>query len=107
MSLASHMTHPKLRYTPFEESIADWIQFRNSYPDLVEVRICEIPFLRCLYLFSDECVENGVMRVSYYTYQGLDIHKNCCQILTSGENADYFALYRNEFEYLWKHASNA
>ena len=107
MILARHMKHPNLRYTPFEDSISDWIAFGNSYPELVEVRISDIPFLRCLYLFSDHTAQNGVMRVSYYTYQGLDIKKNCCQILTSEENTDYFTLYRNEFEYLWERAVKA
>ena len=104
MTLAQHMTHPKLRYTPFDESISDWKSFRDENPDKVEVRISQIPILRRMYMFLGDDPKQAIMRVSYYTYNSSDVQKNCCQILSVEHDAEYFALYKNEFEYLWNNA---
>jgi len=106
MILAQHMTHPGLRYTSFEDSISDWIGFSKDNPEQVEVRISSIPILRRMYMFSGDDSKHQIMRVSYYTYQGMDVKKNCCQILSAEQNKEYFTLYQNEFEYLWDKAAD-
>ncbi len=106
MILARHMENPKILYSPFEESIAEWLKFEKSCPEQIEVRISDIPLMRRTYFFTDQN-DNGVMRVSQYTYQEFDIEQNPVQIISTQENPHDFENYKKEFLYLWEKAHSS
>lgn len=48
--------------------------------------------------------DNGVMKVSYYTYGNPYPDKDCQDIIGASDQA--YKLYSNEFEYLWNCGSH-
>ncbi|MDY2627309.1 MAG: hypothetical protein SOW08_03185 [Lachnospiraceae bacterium] len=48
--------------------------------------------------------ENGVMKVSYYTYGNPYPDKDCQNIIESSDKV--YKLYSDEFEYLWNSGSH-
>ncbi len=98
-AVCSHMRQPLRRYVKFGDSVREWAAFAKEYPDLVQVRVLDVPLLHCLYLAR--CANGtGTVNVKYYTYGNFRPAKDCCQSFS--EKDAELLLYTEEFDYLWK-----
>ena len=98
--LAAHMRHKRKNYMGFEECLQNWKRFQDAYGDLVELRTVDIPILRRYYSFHMSDPICDTVNVKYYTYANAKPSKNCQLIFQP--DSDFFRLYREEFDYLWK-----
>ena len=71
----------------------------TKYPDKIEVRLVDVPLLRCYYSVHMVNQKQDLVYIRYYTYSNSRPEKN--YQATFYENSDYFKLYRDEFEFLW------
>lgn len=101
-TLAKHMRHKRKRYLGFEECIQNWTDLSKEYPDLVELRIVDIPILRRYYSFHMKDVYKDTVNVKHYTYRNARPDRNFQSIFNC--ESPYFMLYRSEFDYLWNQA---
>lgn len=101
-TVAKHMRHKRKRYMGFEECIQNWTDLSKEYPDLVKIRIVDIPILRRYYSFHMKDPNKDTVNVKHYTYGNNRPDKNFQSIFNS--ESPYFILYRSEFDYLWNQA---
>lgn len=98
---AKHMKHNLRKYCGYDQNASKWAGISKKYPELVFVRIAEVPLMRRYYNIIGD--ENGVMKVSYYTYGNLYLDKDCPNIIDASDMV--YMLYTDEFEYLWNRGS--
>ena len=48
-NIAKHMRHERKKYMGFNECINRWKVLETKYPDKIEVRLVDVPLLRCYY----------------------------------------------------------
>ena len=94
------MTQPLKRYVDFDESLSEWLDLKMEYPELVEVRVPNVPLLHRLYIVCG--VDSGYANVKYYTYGNYTPGKDFR--LSFAFNSDEYNLYSDEFNYLWENS---
>lgn len=99
---AKHMRHNLRKYYGYDQNASNWVELSKKYPELVSVRIADVPLMRRYHNIIGE--ENGVMKVSYYTYGNPYPDKDCQNIIESSDKV--YKLYSDEFEYLWNRGSH-
>lgn len=99
--IRSHMKQPNLEYVDFEKNLENWVKLMLKYPDSVEIHIATIPLLRRSYIIKGE-KSKGWTNITYYSY-GRDVDE--CQRLNYRSGCQEYKLYCDEFEYIWKNAS--
>jgi len=65
-AVCSHMSQPLKKYVGFDSCMEEWIELAQTYPDVVQVRIADVPLLHRLYILRGE--KAGYVNVKYYTY---------------------------------------
>ena len=96
------MRHNLRKYYGYDQNLANWADLSEKYPEIVSVRIADVPLMRRYYNIVG--TENGVMKVSYYTYGNPYPDQDCQTIIEASDNT--YKLYSNEFEYLWNSGSH-
>lgn len=99
---AKHMRHNLRKYYGYDQNAANWVDLSEKYPELVSVRIADVPLMRRYYNIVG--TENGVMKVSYYTYGNPYPDQDCQNVIEASDKA--YKLYSSEFEYLWNSGSH-
>lgn len=99
---ARHMRHNLRKYYGYDQNLANWADLSEKYPELVSVRIADVPLMRRYYNIVG--TGKGVMKVSYYTYGNPYPDQDCQIIIEASDNV--YKLYSNEFEYLWNSGSH-
>lgn len=99
---AKHMRHNLRKYYGYDQNAVNWIELSKKYPELVSIHIAEVPLMRRYYNIIG--VENGLMKVSYYTYGNPYPDQDCQIIIETLDNT--YKLYSNEFDYLWNSGSH-
>ena len=97
--IASHMRHARKSYVSFKDCVDHWIELKKESPDLVEIRITNLPILRRYYSFHFKDSSKDTVNVKYYTYANPNPDNNYQPVFF--QNSPYFSLYRDEFNYLW------
>lgn len=95
---AQYMRQPMREYLKFEDCLKKWLEREKAYPDLIEVKIAEMPLMHCTCIIYGG--DNSWLRVRYYTYGNYDVSKDQ-RICFNSDDAAY-KLYHDEFEYVWK-----
>lgn len=98
--IVKSMTQPLKKYISFDSCVEAWGELMESYPDLVTVRIANLPLLHRLYIVRGE--NGGEANVKFYTY-GNYIPENDVRNAFKFGTREYM-LYANEFDYLWDHS---
>ncbi len=101
-SICSHMSQPLKKYVGFDSCVEEWIELAKTYPDVVHVRIADVPLLHRLYILRGE--ENGYVNIKYYTYGNCTPDKDFRATFDSFETE--YKLYTEEFDYIWNKASH-
>lgn len=96
---AKHMRQPIKKYPGFDQCLIEWLEREKMYPELIEVRVAEVPLFHCTHIIKGEN-GNGWIRVRYYTYGNYDISKDQRLCLKNTDEA--YRLYLDEFEYIWE-----
>ncbi len=96
---AKHMRQPIKKYPGFNQCLMDWLEREKQYPDLIEVRVAEIPIFHCIHIIKGE-KNIGWARVRYYTYGNYDTSRDKRLCFSSADDA--YQLYLDEFEYIWE-----
>lgn len=102
-NICSHMSQPLRRYVGFDNSVKEWIELAQMYPDVVYVHIADVPLMHRLYILRGE--NTGVANVKYYTY-GNCIPDKDFRAVFDNSDAEY-NLYVAEFDYIWDKASHS
>lgn len=95
--VCKHMRMPNKKYIPFKDSIKEWCELAQQYPNM-EVRALDIPLLHRLYVVRGE--NDGSASVKYYSYGNYIAEKDYRREFEY-DDAGY-ALYADEFDYLWR-----
>ena len=98
-----HMRQPLKKYVDYRESLKEWVELGETYPENITVHITDVPMLHRLYIIRGEDNSSGVLKVSFYTYGNYMPMKDFKQAF-GGEDPQY-RLYTDEFEYLWRISS--
>lgn len=96
---AKHIRQPLKKYPGFDQCLMEWVERERLYPDLIEVRVADVPLFHCIHIIKGEN-KNGWIRVRYYTYGNYDISRD--QRLCFNNSDDAYKLYLDEFEYIWR-----
>ena len=95
------MSQPLKKYVGFDNCVEEWRELARIYPDIIQVRIANVPLLHRLYILREET--DGVVNVKYYTYG------NCTPDKDFRRSFDHsgmeYELYTQEFDYIWNKAS--
>lgn len=100
--LSVHMRQPLKKYYGYNKSCQDWLEKSESYPDIIHVRVADVPLMHRYYCIKG--LENGVSKVSLYTYGNYIPEKDFQYIFDKSDNE--YVLFENEFNYLWNKASH-
>lgn len=102
-SVCSHMSQPLKKYVGFDNCVEEWIELMKLYPDVVHVRIADVPLLHRLYILRGE--NEGFVNVKYYTYGNYTPEKDF-RMAFDNSGMEY-KLYTGEFDYIWNKASHS
>ena len=100
--LSVHMRQPLKKYYGYNKSCQDWLEKAESYPDIIRVRVADVPLMHRYYCIKGP--ENGLAKVSFYTYANYIPEKDFQYKL--GRSEEEYELFGNEFEYLWNNVSH-
>ena len=102
-SIAQHMRDETALYVPFTQVRAQWKKLADRYPDQVEVRECSIPLIHVHHAvkFLNPANDHpyGEMHIKYYAYNNLRPDNAFEHEVSSFSK--YYAIYDDEFEFLW------
>ena len=102
-SIAQHMRDEDAMNDSFALAHAKWKQLQERYPDLLEVRTCPIPLIHVYHCVAFQPDEDGrqygEQHVKYYAYGNTRPDKVFEHLINS--YSPHYALYRDEFEFLW------
>ena len=101
-SVCSHMSQPLKKYVGFDSCVEEWIELAQAYPDVVQVRIADVPLLHRLYILRGE--KTGYVNVKYYTYGNYTPDKDFRMVFD--DSGMEYKLYTEEFDYIWNKASH-
>lgn len=99
---AKHMRHSLKKYYGYDKNVSDWIELSEKFSDILAVHIANVPLMRRYYNIKNS--DNGIMKVSYYTYGNPNPEKDCQNIIEQTD--ERYMLYSEEFEYLWNNGSH-
>lgn len=102
-SMVSTMKSPLKKYSGFNESLLDWTELEQRFPDCISVRVATVPLLHRLYVVKGN--EHGYAHVKFYTH-GNYRPENDFRACFSDDMPEY-ELFTNEFEYLWEHSKTS
>lgn len=102
-TVCSHMSQPLKKYVGFDSCVEEWIELAQTYPDVVQVRIADVPLLHRLYILRGE--KTGYVNVKYYTYGNYTPDKDFRMVFDN--SGMEYKLYTEEFDYIWKKASHS
>ena len=100
-NIIPHMRSANKAYVGIAQNIRQWRDFQSKHPDIIQVRISQIPVLHAFYHTWSPAAP--LIYLSYYSYDNATMHKNYSQIFD--QSSAYYDLYTNEFEYLWENGS--
>lgn len=100
--VCSHMSQPLKKYVGFDSCVEEWIELAQAYPDVVQVRIADVPLLHRLYILRGE--KTGYVNVKYYTYGNYTPDKDFRMVFD--DSGMEYKLYTEEFDYIWNKASH-
>lgn len=100
-AITRSMTQPLKKYRSYEECLADWYELAVEYPEIVELRVPNVPLLHRIYLIRGN--NTGAVNVKYYTYGNYTPNKDFR--LTFEVGSPEYELYCGEFDYLWNNAT--
>jgi hypothetical protein len=98
-----HMAQPLKKYVGFDNCVEDWVELAKLYPDVVQVRIADVPLLHRLYILRGE--NTGFVNIKYYTYGNYNPDKDVRMVFD--HSGMEYKLYTEEFDYLWNEASHS
>lgn len=96
-NIIPHMRSANKAYIGLTQNIKQWAKFAQQYPEIIQVRVSQIPFLHAFYHTKTEKLSS--VRLAYYSYDNATMQKNYTQIFEY--DSAYYDLYVKEFEYLW------
>lgn len=99
--ICKHMQQPLKRYVGIDRCADEWLELQKLYPETVQVRVSNLPIIHRIYLLR-KADATGIVNVKYYTYGNYKPAKDFRLSFTSDDPT--YALYAEEFEYLWKQA---
>ena len=102
-NVCAHMSQPLKKYVSFDSCVEEWLELAQKYPDVVQVRVADVPLLHRLYIIRGE--EKGYVNVKYYTYGNYTPDKDFRMVFDDFETE--YKLYTKEFEYIWENASHS
>lgn len=102
--VGKHMRRPMVHMIPFAECVKIWNENAAHYPELLEVRVCNIPLLHIFQTVKNIDPKKDTMRINYYIYKNSDLSRSTAILLSKA--SPYFDLYQNEFDYLWNNSEN-
>lgn len=100
-AVCSHMSQPLKKYVGFDNCVKEWTELAQLYPDIVQVRVADVPLLHRLYILRGK--KAGYINVKYYTYGNYTPDKDFRMVFDNA-GAEY-KLYAEEFDYIWNKAS--
>lgn len=100
--LAKHMRRKLMKLPSFIECIQSWQEMKDAFPELLEVKISDIPIKQVYHSIKYEDSNLNVMKLTYYIYKNTIIN-NCISVLVT-KSSDYYKLYQKEYDYLWNQA---
>lgn len=99
--ICSHMSQPLKKYTGFDNCVEEWAELAENYPEIVHVRVADVPLLHRLYILRGDA--EGLVNVKYYTYGNYIPNRDARSVFDHFQEG--YRLYTEEFEYIWNHAS--
>lgn len=97
--IQSYLRNPSRSYEDMDDSISKWKTLEKDNPEIVSVRVSEIPILHRMYIVRYSDTE-GSADIKYYTY-GNYLPAKDFRVRFDSDNEKY-QLYAAEFDYLWK-----
>lgn len=94
------LTNGKREYESFESMIYKWKEKSDDINNNIKVKVLQFPLLKRYYSVSDS--NNGIMKLSFYTYGGMGVQNDMSQ--TYVQSHRYYDFFKKEFEYLWNMA---
>lgn len=101
-SVCSHMSQPLKKYVGFDNCVEEWLELARIYPDIIHVRVADVPLLHRLYILKEEKI--GFVNVKYYTYGNYTPDKDFRRVFDN--SGMEYKLYTGEFDYIWDKASH-
>lgn len=103
-SIARYMRDETALYTGFDQARAVWKRIAEQNRDFLEVRECAIPLIHVHHGIRFSSLKNGApygrLHIKYYAYNNVNLNRSFEHEISSFSN--YYKIYENEFEYLWK-----
>ena len=103
-SIGRHMRDETALYIPFAQVHTQWKKLQTLYPDVLEVRACPIPLIHvhhCVRFAADaDGQEYAEQHIKYYAYNNTRLDNAFEHLVNS--YAKYYAIYRDEYEFLWE-----
>lgn len=102
-SIAQHMRDDDALYVSFSQAHIQWKKLQARYPDLLEVRACPVPLIHVYHSVLFEPDEDGhqyaEQHIKYYAYNNTRPDNAFEHRINS--YSPHYAIYRDEFEFLW------
>ncbi|MBE6727530.1 MAG: TIR domain-containing protein [Ruminococcaceae bacterium] len=103
-SIAQYMRDETGSYKKFSEVREIWKKLASLYPNVLEVRECNIPLIHVYHhvKFTDDTTgkQSGEAHIRYYAYNNT-IPENVFEHKISS-SSNHYSVYTDEFEFLWK-----
>ena len=102
-SIARHMRDETASYTSFSDGRMEWKKLASLYPQLLEVRECNIPLIHVYhsvrFINEQSKHEYGELHIKYYAYNNSRMDNAFEHKISS--YSKYYSIYNEEFEFLW------
>ena len=102
-SIGQHMRDKTALYIPFAQVRAQWKKMSEMYPDVLEVRECDIPLIHIHHSvrFTNNFTNNpyGELHIKYYAYNNTRLDNAFEHRVSS--YSKFYSIYNEEFEFLW------
>lgn len=103
--IAKHTRSVNRSYVGFKSSITAWKNLQSKNPSSVEIVVSDLPLLHSYANFKFKNGEDSKMLVIFYTYNNPAISDNYHLHLTP--TSKEYAIFEQEFEYLWGNNNNS
>ena len=106
-SIGKHMRDETALYIPFDKIREQWKKMSELYPDVLEVRECDIPLIHVHHSvkFINNVTGNpyGELHIKYYAYNHTRPDNSYEHTVSSFSK--YYSIYNDEFEFLWNRST--
>ncbi len=103
-SIGQHMRDQTALYIPFAQVHAQWKKLADMYPDVLEVRECDIPLIHIHHSvrFINNITHNpyGELHIKYYAYNNTRLDNAYEHRVNS--YSKHYTIYNDEFDFLWQ-----